>query len=470
MRFVVETPDNRLPERRYALQVVLADMLGLQCEFAIGPAGFTRIHVPGEPGAIRIADHFFPAADNAWLSIATLPRFPLRHFRPPDEGLTPISTHPDVPVLYGAPGDTGAYIEHSPADIAFNVDIVGTAFFLLSGYEEIACPSRDAVNRFSFEASVLRNEDLIDRPVVDEYIELLWSAVERTWPRAERRPRSFRLAPSHDVDIPYLHAFTPLPRMLLSCAADVLKRSTVGGALRRVVQWRKARRGDISNDPANTFDYIMDESERRGVQSDFFFIVEHTNARMDGNYDIHHPWILGLMRHIADRGHRIGLHGSFDSYDRPEQIEREVGILRSVCEELGIDQPSIRARQHWLRWHNPKTLEGLDRAGVAVDATMTFAVRVGFRRGTSHSFRAFDLLKRAPLSVWHQPLLIMDATLVEPTLMNLGFGERPRIHIDRLRQAVRTFGGEFTVLWHNSRLCTPDERALYRYALGASVQ
>ncbi|MDJ0926100.1 MAG: polysaccharide deacetylase family protein [Gammaproteobacteria bacterium] len=461
---IVRLPGGFREERRYAAEVVLEVLLGLTVIFDEEVAEATTIRIRGLEGEVCVADRFF-AHERDWLRSASIPQPPYPEWDPSEAGLDTRLVTDGLPILFRFDDSVKTLVQRSGPRTDLNLDVFGTAFFLLTGYEELADPAVDRLDRYPYSASVLRHQKLIERPLVDEYAELLFTVMRQTWPSLPRATRTYTVVPSHDVDVPFTHAFTALPRMLLSCGADWVRRRDLTGPFRRARSWWLTKRGDPSADPANTFDLLMDLSEEAGLRSEFNFIVDHSSPAMDGNYDIRHPWILEIIRRVHQRGHRVGLHCSYNSFEDSQQIAREIEILKRVSEELGIDQETWHSRQHWLRWHNPNTLQALADAGIDLDCTMTFETHCGFRRGTSHRFPAFNLLTREKLSLWQQPLLVMDATLLDGYAMDLGFGDEPREIIDSLAKRVRLFGGEFTILWHNSRLTTSAELELYRDAI-----
>src|SRR5205823_13740837 len=127
-------------------------------------------------------------------------------------------------------------------------------------YEEAVRSQRDEHDRFPAAASIAEREGFLDRPLVNEYAESLWSLLRARWPRLERRARGFRVLPSHDVDIPFCAG----GRSVRNAAGDVVRRRDPALALRRLAG---------RHDECGTFDFLMDASERHGVRSAFFFIA-----------------------------------------------------------------------------------------------------------------------------------------------------------------------------------------------------
>src|SRR5690606_37092835 len=89
-----------------------------------------------------------------------------------------------------------------------------------------------------------------------------------------------------------------------------------------------SRHKSIDRDPHFNFDWIMRLSEEVGLKSTFYFISGRTSFRYDSDYEIDDPRIIGLIEEILSRGHMIGLHPSFLSFDKPRVIEKELESLR----------------------------------------------------------------------------------------------------------------------------------------------
>lgn len=222
---------------------------------------------------------------------------------------------------------------------------------------------------------------------------------------------------------------------------------------------RVARRPDL--DPYDTFDLIMDATESLGARSAFYFIAGRTAGRLDGDHDLRDPWVMGLVRRVAERGHEVGLHPSYGSFRDPAQVRRELERLLAAADELGVGQDEWGGRQHFLRWEAPTTWRAWADAGLAYDSSLGYADRVGFRSGTCHEHEVFDLRARRRLPLRERPLVVMEATLLERKYMGLGH-EAAVETARRLRATCERFGGDFTLLWHNSYLLTAADRQAFR--------
>jgi hypothetical protein len=441
--------------------------------------GITPIlHRDAQPGAIRISaedgkellirDHFFPAADKAWLSGRALPRIPLRRIALSALPVPVCSAYSDLPLLFcSAESSLGPVISASPTHVDCSIDIFGSCFFLLSRYEEAVGAERDRWDRFPFEASILSSEDLIERPLVNEYLEVLWSCLAHLWPTLERRQRAYALALTHDVDRPLSMSMISAGRAAAKTGAALFLHRNPRLALRRLNAYVDGQNGRYDKDPSNTFDLMMTAAEERGVRGAYYFITGNRAGRIDGNYDVRDPWIRALLRSIHDRGHEIGIHGSFTTYKDATQLSSEVALLKQVCEDENVGLASIGGRQHYLRWSVLDTWDIWDDVGLSYDSTLGFAEHCGFRAGTCYEFPAYSLRHRRQLRLRERPLVVMDVTLSAQQYMALSISEAKR-RIRYLADVCRFYRGSFVCLFHNNSLETAAYKRFFLETLAVA--
>ncbi len=460
MKLIVEIPPAYPEERGYVLDVLLGEFLGLEHDLRVVERRGVRIRLAGASPAreLVLTDGLFRLPPERWLSAGSLPHRPVTRWRrPPNPG-----AEGELPVLYGAPLASGSFCELDDDRIELGIDLLGGAFFLLTRYEELIETERDAHDRFPATASTAYREGFLDRPIVNEYLELLWWALKRLWPALERQRRQPRVVLSHDVDTPWRILDKPLWWTLLAAGADVVQRGDPPTAVRRLRSYRAVRSGGHEQDLHFTFDYIMDLSEELGLRSAFYFICGQTEARLDGNYEVGDDRIRGLLRRIHRRGHEIGLHPSYRTFEDGEQVRREFGRLREVCEQEGISQAAWGGRQHYLRWRSPTTWQIWEDAGLDYDSTLSFADRAGFRCGTCYEYPVFNLRARRRLKLRERPLIVMEDSLRK--YAGLSRPQASAVLFD-LSDRCRRYGGDFTLLWHNSMLFAERQKAWYRSIL-----
>ena len=455
MTLLIGAPERRVPERRYVLDVVFSEWLGLDYElrFHDQPEVSIRLAEDDDSKTLVVPDLLLSIGDDAWLTERAMPSLPLRRLEPdPTDARHGPSSRP-VMVLFESADPSPRGWRQTPTGIALTVDVFGTVFFLLSRYEEIVRHARDGHGRFPATASLATAGHFLDQPVADENVDLLWAAMHRLWPRLERQHSAFRLRLTHDVDQPWAVLGQPARRVVRSLAADLVLRRDPGLALRRLRAVVDALSGQVANDPLDRFGSFMDVSERHGLRSTFYFQAGGRPSDFDFRYDPSDPPLQQLLRRIHDRGHEVGLHASYVSHLSADRTAAEFAALVAACDQAGFTQPKWGIRQHFLRFENPATWRIHESSGLAYDSTLCFAEQVGFRAGTCREFPVFDLVGRRALTLRERPLLVMDTTLVGYLGLDLDDATR---RIEAIVEECRIHEGDAVLLYHNNTL--PGDR------------
>ena len=461
MELRVQVPHNYPSERKYTISVLLGDFLGLS--YSVSKSSINNTIISADSTKIlSVCDIFFSQPEENWLHPSSIPEKPLKSIDTRQTALNPNVTNPIVPVIFGEFYQNKDFINIYEKSIRLGIDIFGSAFFMLSRYEEVIKTKRDHHNRFPASESLAFQENFLLRPIINEYVEILWSCLVKLWPGLKRKNRNFRIFPSHDVDCPFSHAGRSKIGIAKSLARDILKRHSFSEGIDNLVRRLTFKNDQIQDDPYNTFNWIMDISERFNLTSIFNFIPEPGWGGINGDYSLHHSLIRNLLRQIHARGHEIGAHFSYNSYSDITQAHHELGILKKVCKEEGIEQISWGARQHFLRCENPITFRSWEQAGIDYDSTLTYAEHAGFRSGTCYEYPLFDLGTNRILNIRERPLIAMECSVIDNHYMGLGTGEQAFDFLNKLKQTCKLFSGDFTLLWHNNRLVSPEYCELYK--------
>jgi hypothetical protein len=437
--------------------VLLKEFLGIS--FLVKRTENPNIVLQNGSKTLTISDYFFRASEKNWLVERSLPQLPLKNWNVAKSGLDVNLVDMTIPVIFGQPG----FDVDEKGNGYLNLDIFGSAFFMLSRYEEIVRKERDEHDRFSASASLAYQAGFLGRPIINEYLEILWACMKYLWHDLKRRSREFRMLVSCDVDIPYSYGLKNPLRQVKQIGGDIFKRHDPIRALKNVINYYLTKKENYSFDPFfPLIEWIMDVNEVAGNRVAFYFMPGPTYPASNPNYSLNEPIIKKLLHHIYERGHEIGLHPSYNTYKNKALLCRESAELRKAMEENGIQQDILGGRQHFLRWETPTTARILEEAGLDYDSTLSFADHAGFRCGVCYEYPMYDLKERKALSIHQRPLILMECTLLFSKYCSVNNEEEILKKFNELLHRTKMFQGDFTLLWHNSFFEMKWHRDCYR--------
>jgi hypothetical protein len=315
-------------------------------------------------------------------------------------------------------------------------DLVASAFWHLSRWEERAGSARDEHGRFPASAALADPA----RPAVDSLLAEFRAHVGA----AGRTP--FTVALTHDVDIPWRWS---RPRALVGAmsrarhaAAAGRSRDAAAEALGLAAAPVRRLRG---TDPNWSYERIAEVERAHGGRSTYFVMAGH-HVRADGPdpaaYERLRP---AIVAQIAAQGDEVGLHPSYTASEHPERIAEERARLAALT---GASVPGMRF--HYLRHDTHSALPELERLGFGYDSSQGYGDAIGLRAGFSFPYRPYHVTEDRPLDLVELPLAVMDATLAEQRYLGLS----PAAGLERtigLLERVAAVDGTVAILWHTDR-------------------
>jgi len=438
-------------ERRYVLDIVLRRWLGLDHVVTVDPeARVTTIRLADRPEELTVSEgvlsveldrsqHLAVESSDGWADLGA-----------PAASAAPMVDR--VPVLHGAVPSSAS--RRTTSGAAVDVDVWGTVFALLTGLEDRFINERDGHGRVPATSSLLHRRGMVERPVVDELVEVLWAVMSSLWPRLTRRRRQPKVSLTQDVD--RLTRFGEATMVDLALAAGA--RLRIGGpaqALTAVRQGLAVRANGLESDPYYTFERFMDLSEKHGHVAGFYFIARFGTAdgtRL-GHYEMDDPLTMKLLRRIVERGHNLGVHPGYDSHLDVGALRADAAALEAAASAAGMELESVGGRHHYLRWDSHRSPGCWAGAGLSHDSSVGFAESIGFRAGTSKPFPLWDHQQRQPTNVEERPLIYMDATL--PAMGMTLRADETAERLLALKASCLRFDGDFTLLVHNEDVAAP---------------
>jgi len=422
------------------LETILQERFGHSFELA-EQAQTLKLSLPGSQSSITF-DHLQSIFHQSRSD------FPCQHWRAAAEGY-----HDPIEDSIPAPSETELpipLVEVKEQGALVHYDILGLTYWMLTRLEEIGRTDLDEHQRFPATSSHAYKHEYLERPIVDEWLIILGQVVGQVWPGIELKRHKFSIKVSHDVDSPSQYAFKTWPTISRMMVSHLLKRRDLKAFFSAPYIKLATGKNLHPADPFNTFDWLMDVSEANNLKSAFYFICGRTNRALDGDYELEHRIIRNLLRRIHRRGHEIGLHPSYGTFQNPDLIEQEAVRLKRVCAEEDIEQVEWGGRMHYLRWEQPITLNAWEDAGMNYESTLGYADRPGFRCGTCHEYTSYNPIKEKINSLRIRPLIVMENSVIGARYQGYGLSSAALQKILKIKQRCSAVNGVFALLWHNS--------------------
>lgn len=316
------------------------------------------------------------------------------------------------------------------------VDPIASVFYLISRYEEYVVLKRDSHDRFQAKNSIQFKYGWLKYCICDRWCEDLISFMEEEY---QKPLSSFKfqttIIPTFDIDNVRAYEWKEGIRTWVAIWKDRISKNVESLELRSKVLNKE------QNDPYDTFDYIIDLSER-GFDVKLFWLVGDF-AKYDRNISVNDKRHRTLIKKMSLQS-TVGIHPSYKSNLSGYYLEREIDRIEEVIGE----KPTI-SRQHYLKLSLPQSYRQLIHYGITDDYTMGYADEVGFRAGTARSFYFFDLQKNNITNLLVHSFAYMDRTLKD--YLTLSKGEVFQL-VEELFREVNAYGGEYICLWHNESI------------------
>lgn len=125
-------PSICLNEQNYILDVMLGEFLGLSFDVVEHQDSNIKITQSGSNNFLTLNTDFFQQAHKSWLKESSMPQLPLVNWNLQADGIDVVSVEESLPVLFGQPS-----LIQNPQHWHLSLDVFGSAFFMLSRYEEL---------------------------------------------------------------------------------------------------------------------------------------------------------------------------------------------------------------------------------------------------------------------------------------------------------------------------------------------
>lgn len=442
----ITTSQEWLNEKEYVFNHIFNDALGLDYQISISQQQSSTT-ISHDNKQCIIHDFIFTLPPHDRLTSRNNINPVAQNYFPSNHHLKSVLTEESIPILFHNPNYPIGIQQPQQDSIIINMDLFGLCFVMLSNLEEINSTQKDEHSRIPANKTLAYKYNFLHRPIVDEYIEILWVCLKMLMPNLIRKKLQFRIQPTHDVDFPFLYLFSGCKTLIKETLRPILHKKNLIGGIKQPFLYFLTKYVNESYDPYNTFARIMGISERANLVSRFYFMTEFSNNRYETPYPLTHSSFKKLFQQINYRHHEIGLHTSYASIEH--SISTEFKTLKERCNESNVFQERWGARQHYLRWDPAKMPALLNEAGVDHDSSLSPIGNVGFRNGTCRPFQLYDFTMRKQSGIIEYPLHIMDVNLFSPHYLNLDHHSAYDV-AHKIKKHCQKYSGVFTLLWHNS--------------------
>ena len=351
----------------------------------------------------------------------------------------PLARWHGIPLLFGEPKE-----EIVEGNMIIYADIIASAFFLLSRYEEIVVKdNRDSHGRFMGQGSLPGRAGFLEQPVIDQYGWQLRELLRTVGVIVKEPDINGKIYLTHDVDVPWKK---------WNFVAAV--RNCIGHTRREhklVLCPLQNFFGDYNHNPFDTFDWIfqmdaMAKQAQRGRCEIIYFIIAASKSDKYTESYIGDTKAKNFIDRLKIQSDFIGLHISYDAGKtlNAEKIKQEKEIL-----ERFLEKPVRLSRNHYLLSKGMEAFRDLIDIGLTDDYTMGYADRVGFRLGTAQCVRWIDPERLELTKLKLHPLIIMECSLTAKNYMGMNQQESME-KVKKLYHACESVKGDFCVLFHNS--------------------
>jgi hypothetical protein len=341
-----------------------------------------------------------------------------------------VGTWQELPTLFACP--------NQDTDLPF--DIFSAIFYLISRYEEYLPFQSDKHNRFPAQSSILYQHDLLERPIVDEWLSAFAQHLEQF--SIVSSPRQFEFIPTYDIDIAWQYVHKGLVKTLAGFVKSILHKDWTALRIRIQTLWGNRK------DPYDSFAAQDALHQQAGLEPLYFILLAVKNTAFDKNILPTHPAMKALIEKLASQ-YKIGIHPSYYTDVVPEKMHQEHQKLQSL-----IQKPIAISRQHYIKMALPQTYTALLAMGIKTDYSMGYGTHLGFRAGTSRSFYWYQLDTEQTTALRVVPFCFMDTTAHYELKLS---AEEALSRLNAMVHKTKMCEGLVVTIFHNFSLGTATE-------------
>lgn len=421
----ITCPSNNIPERTYAIEALLSDVMGCEREeYNIVFKDETKDYVlQYDNKTIVVEDHFFNRylEPLSYLHVENIPTG-LSFFHA--LGL-------EIPIVYGE--DRFVQEENN---IVIGLDVFASTFFMLTRWEESLLGREEKGDCDENQLFSVR-QGFHDRPIVNEYADLLYKLLLGS---IKIRVRKYKVVLSHDVD----SIITPSWGKIIK---DIYSQTRFGEPKNKLIDltWREKIKYKMAFPNAfSQFKMYKDLAKKYNIE-EWFYVKVCAKGEKEATYWYNDKVTLDVVEWLKKEKSnclKIGFHPSQSVLNNKKQWDKEVKRITNLLGETPIigRNHHLLYNEDMLRWW-----EELSDNPVNI-SDCVFHKNNGFRSGVCNSYHIFDFINRRTMRIIEHPNQVMD-TVIRYDGTKKSEGEIWD-EIKRIISHVKKYDGELVVTWH----------------------
>jgi len=337
-----------------------------------------------------------------------------------------------IPFLFSKKGNILKYTANS---IRTRKDIIASAFFFLSCWQEHTCKKEVSPSSpYDFTTSIQHKFNITEIAPVDRYCELLEDILIRAFQEYSRNKiwpegKKFAVTLSHNVE--YWNFRT-------AEQFDIEEKKGKG-----ISTWSKWIRYKIGKklfyDPTIFFKRIIKKEKQLRTSSTFFILTKSNFPDERRNYFENEESFTKIVKILKDSS--VSLFGSKEAGFQYHLLPPEMDKL------TGFSANGFRVR--YLNLNYQYLFSTLEKGNVKYDSSIGFDSHIGYRAGVSYPFHPYNLEEDRVFNLLEIPIIALDSSLMEQNNQSY---IKARKRIIRLIKNSRAHKSHFSVSWHMHHL------------------
>jgi len=332
-----------------------------------------------------------------------------------------------LPFLFSEKGEV---ITQREQGTVINKDIIASAFYFLSGWQE----RFQTGEIYEYHSSLQCKCGFTEIPFIDYYTNIIREALADIG-LALPFEKKARLLLSHDLDYfdywtrEHLHSvYRYNLRTFFSRPLQAIYK-LVGHFLTKQFFYR----------PERVIQKVLKKERQYGLKSKTFVLAKACGNDPRQDYLTNNFCVESIKEIFKDM--EVWLHGT-------KQASTDADELQQQWERVNaIGLPVSGYRNHYLYFNYHRTFAMLESLGIEADYTLGFRENIGYRVGTSFPFQPYCLAEDRAYNIVEYPLVVMDVTLFSGETMGLSYRQAKKRVMQLLGHARET-GGYVSLLWH----------------------